>query len=151
MINYFLPNHAPPGPISQQGYVAPEFQLLNATSSITAANYFLNVCRGSDLHRWGQGDPQYAVTLNLAPALAMVVPAAQITSNSPTTLLETDALIRQLDLALLGGTLTPQQFQIIRESVDRINPSSGIYNWHRERLGLLLNLFVTSAEFNVLR
>ena len=58
---------------------------------------------------------------------------------------------RVLDLALLGGTLTPQQFQIIRESVDRINPSSGIYNWHRERLGLLLNLFVTSAEFNVLR
>ena len=151
VFNFFLPNHAPPGPISQQGYVAPEFQLLNATSSITAANYFLNVCGGSDLHRWGHGDPQYIVKLNLAPALAMVVPEARVASNSPTTLLETDALIRHLDLALLGGTLTPQQFQIIRESVERINPSSGIYNWHRERLRLLLNLFVTSAEFNVLR
>jgi uncharacterized protein (DUF1800 family) len=151
VFNYFLPNHSPPGPLSQQGYVAPEFQVLNATSAITGANYFYNVCGGSDIHRWGQGNAQYSVKLNLAPELAMVVPSAQVASTSPTTLLETDTLIRHLDLTLLGGTLSPRQFQIMRESVARLNASSGVYQWHRERLKLLVTMFVTSAEFNVLR
>ncbi|MEQ1751339.1 MAG: DUF1800 family protein, partial [Prosthecobacter sp.] len=151
VFNFFLPNHSPPGPLSQQVFVAPEFQILNATSAITSANYFYDVCGGSDLHRWGHGDSQYIVTLNLIPELSMVVPSAQVSSNYPTTLLETDVLIRHLDLSLLGGTLSSRQFQIIRESVDRIKPGLSIYNWHRERLKLLLNLFVTSAEFNVMR
>ncbi len=153
VFNFFLPGHSPPGPLTQQGLVAPEFQLLNASSAITGANYFYNVCGGSDLHRWGHGDAQYAVKLNLDPELGMVVPAAQINSTGPAVagLYDADPLIRRLDLALLGGTLSPRQFQIIRESVDRIKPPLTSYNWHRERLKLLINLFVTSAEFNVLR
>jgi uncharacterized protein (DUF1800 family) len=153
VFNFFLPSHSPPGPLTQQGLVAPEFQLLNASSAITAANHLYNICGGSDLHRWGHGDAQYVVKLNLDPELSMVVPAAQINSTGPGVagLMDSDPLIRRLDLALLGGTLSPRQFQIIRESVDRIKPPLTSYNWHRERLKLLINLFVTSAEFNVLR
>jgi hypothetical protein len=58
-------------------------------------------------------------------------------------------LLRRLDLALTGGALSPQQFQIIREAMLRVEP--GGWQWHRERLRLAIYLIVTSAEFNVLR
>jgi len=60
-----------------------------------------------------------------------------------------DVLIRRLDLALTGGTLSPPQFQIIREAMLRIGTST--WQWHRERLRLAIYLIVTSADFNVLR
>ena len=54
-----------------------------------------------------------------------------------------------LYLALTGGTLSPPQFQIIREAMLRIG--AGTWQWHRERLRLAIYLIVTSPDFNVLR
>jgi hypothetical protein len=65
--------------------------------------------------------------------------------------MDTDALIRRYDMMLLGGTMSPQLFQGLREAVDRVKPPAVSWHWHRERLRLLITLIVTSAEFNVLR
>lgn len=149
VFNFFLPAHSPPGPITQAGLVAPEFQILNASSAVTGPNYFWNAILG-DLHRWGHGDAAYTVALNLTTELGMVVPAAQINQDVPAgPATDPDALIRRLDLALTGGTLSPPQFQIIREAVLRVSP--GTWKWHRERLRLAIYLIVTSPDFNVLR
>ena len=149
VFNFFLPAHSPPGPITQAGLVAPEFQILNASSAVTGPNYFWNAILG-DLHRWGHGDAAYTVALNLTTELGMVVPAAQINQDVPAgPAADPDALIRRLDLALTGGALSPPQFQIIREAVLRVSP--GTWKWHRERLRLAIYLIVTSADFNVLR
>lgn len=152
VFNFFLPNHSPPGPITQMGLVAPEFQILNASSAITASNYFFNVIGDNNLHRWGSTD-NYAVRLNLDPELSMIVPAGTINQDEPSVagLMDSDPLIRRLDMALLGGTMSPQLFQVIRESIDRVKPSDTSWKWHRERLRLLLTFIVTSAEFNVQR
>lgn len=152
VFNFFLPNHSPPGPITQMGLVAPEFQILNASSAITAANYFFNAIGGNNLHRWGSAQ-QYAVRLNLDPELSMVVPLANINQDTPSVglLMDTDPLLRRLDMSLMGGTMSPQMFQSIREAVDRVKPNGVSWLWHRERLRLLLTLIVTSAEFNVQR
>ncbi len=151
VFNFFLPNYSPPGKITDLGLAAPEFQILNASSAITAANYFYSAIGNNDLARWGTGTASYAARLNLNPELAMIVPVAQISANTPTPLvnLDTDALIRRLDLSLMGGTMSPQLFQIIRESIPRL--ASPSWQWHRERLRLAITLIVTSAEFNVLR
>lgn len=149
VFNFFLPAHSPPGPITQAGLVAPEFQILNASSAVTGPNYFWNAILG-DLHRWGHGDAAYTVALNLTTELGMVVPAAQINQDVPAgPAADPDALIRRLDLALTGGTLSPPQFQIIREALLRVGP--GTWKWHRERLRLAIYLIVTSPDFNVLR
>jgi len=149
VFNFFLPAHSPPGPITKAGLVAPEFQIINATSAVTGPNYFWNAISG-DLHHYGAGNPAYAVRLNLTNELAMIVPAAQITQDVPTgPAADPDALIRRLDLALTGGTLSAPQFQIIREAMLRLNPPS--WQWHRERLRLAIYLIVTSPDFNVLR
>lgn len=150
VFNFFLPGHSPPGPITEQGLVAPEFQILNASSSITGPNYFWNAINGS-LHRYGNGTAAYIVRLGTDPELSLIVPPANIAENAPSVslLLESDPLIRRLDLALTGGTLTPRQFQIIRDSIDRVKPPNTSWQWHRERLRLAIYLIVTSAEFNV--
>ncbi len=60
-----------------------------------------------------------------------------------------DALLRRLDLVLTGGSLSPRQFQIVREAVLRIGTST--WDWERERLRLAIWLIVTSPEYCVLR
>ncbi|HEX8281614.1 MAG TPA: DUF1800 family protein, partial [Chthoniobacterales bacterium] len=150
VFNFFLPTHSPAGPVTQLGLVAPEFQIINASSAISGANYFWNHILG-DLHYWGTANSNYAVRPNLNPELAYLVPAANVNDNvppvSPTT--DIDALLRRLDLALTGGTLTPENYQIVREAMLRVSTSS--WQWHRERLRLAVYLITTSADFNVLR
>jgi len=150
VFNFFLPAHSPPGPLTQQGLVAPEFQIINASTAITGPNYFWNAINGS-LHRYGNGIPAFNVHLQTDTELSMIVPAAVINANTPpnTTVYDPDPLLRRLDLSLTGGTLSPQQFQIIRETMLRIPTSS--WQWHRERLRAAIYLIVTSSDFNVLR
>lgn len=149
VFNYFLPSHSPPGELTRQGYVAPEFQILNASSAITGPNYFRNALAGNNLHRYGSA-AEHSVRLNLDAELAMIVPAAQIEDDVPAgPAIDPDPLLRRLDLVLTGDTLEPEQFQIIREAMLRIPPGS--WEWHRQRLNLAIYLIVTSAEFNVLR
>ena len=60
--------------------------------------------------------------------------------------LDPDPLIRRLDLALTGGTLEPESFQVIREALLRVD--SG-WEWPENRLKLAIYLIVCSPEFAV--
>ncbi len=150
VFNFFLPAHSPPGPITQLGLVAPEFQIINASSAITGPNYFWDDAILGGLHTQGAGNASYNVRANLTNELSLIVPASQINQDVPAgPAADPDALIRRLDLTLTGGTLSPPQFQIIREAMLRLNPPT--WQWHRERLRLAIYLIVTSPDFNVLR
>lgn len=154
VFNFFLPGYSPPGPLTQEGLVAPEFQLANDSSLHLGANYFWNAITG-DLHRWGSGRASRAVRLNLDQEMRMNVPAGAFDSSGrvldqPNVApLDPDPLLRRLDLALTGGTLRPEQFQIIREALGRVK--SPTWTWPKERLRLAIYLIATSPDFNVLR
>ena len=62
--------------LNNAGLFAPEFQIINAGSAITAPNYFYNAIRNNDLHRWGSGVPAQTVRLSIDQELGMIVPAA---------------------------------------------------------------------------
>lgn len=148
VFNYYLPTYSPPGVLAQSGLVAPEFQIVNAASGVTAPNYFWNSATGG-LHRWGVGRADYNTTLNVDQEMLMNVPAAAVNDPYPNTpALDPDPLIRRLDLALTGGTLEPRTFQIIREALARIGPGSQ-WEWPKSRLKLAIYLIVTSPEFAV--
>ena len=150
VFNFYSPNYSPPGMLNQAGLFAPEFQIINASSAISGPNYFLNAIQNNDLARWGSGVAAQTVRLSIDQELGMIVPAAHINDDVPPgPAFDSDPLIRRLDFALTGGTLTPQQFQIVREAIERITPGS--WQWHRARLGLAIYLIVTSPEFAVLR
>jgi uncharacterized protein (DUF1800 family) len=134
VFNFYLPGYSPPGPLHDAGLVAPEFQILTSVTAITAPNYFRATIEG-DFNRWGAPDNDHAVRLNLAHELTLV--------NDP------DALVRRLDLALTGGTLTPRSFQAVRETIARIDSSH--WEWENQRVHTAIYLIVNSPEFAVLR
>lgn len=149
VFNFFQPGHQPSGTITLAGLVAPEFQIINASTAITAPNYFWNAV-WDGLHRWGVGNPELNVTLNLAQEMAMVVPAALVAQDVPSAApFDPDPLLQRLDLVLTGGTLSPPQFQIIRETLERIPRPS--WQWHKQYLRTAIYLIVTSPDFCVLR
>ncbi len=151
VFNFYQPGYSPPGMLNVAGLFAPEFQIINAGSGITSPNYFYNAIRNNDLHRWGSGVAAQTVRLSIDQELAMIVPpGADINSNTPGgPAQDSDPLLRRLDFALTGGTLSPREFQIIRESIERITPGS--WQWHKDRLALAIYLIVTSPEFAVQR
>ena len=149
VFNFYLPTYTPPGTLSQAGLVAPEFQIINAASGVTAPNYFWQAITGG-LHRWGSARPERTVKLNLDQEMLMILPAAYVGQPNPqVTPYDPDPLLRRLDLALTGGMLTPRNFQTIREAMMRIGP--GTYDWPTSRLKLGIYLIVTSPEFAVQR
>jgi uncharacterized protein (DUF1800 family) len=154
VFNFYLPTYSPPGTLTQAGLVAPEFQIVNATSGVKAPNYFWQATFGG-LHRWGVARPERNVKLNLAQEMEMNVPGwgSQTPANQPYPALDPidpTPLLRRLDLALTGGTLTPRNFQIIREAMLRLTRNS-VWDWPRHRLQLGIYLIVTSPEFAVQR
>ncbi len=123
-------------------------QIINATSGVTAPNYFWNAIDGG-LHRWGVGISARNTVLNLDQERLMNVPAEAIGDPSPSVQpLDPDPLIRRLDLVLTGSTLGPESFRIIREALVRIGPGSG-WEWPENRLKLTIYLIVCSPEFSV--
>lgn len=138
VFNFYLPGYTPPGEVQAAGLVAPELQIVNATSAITAPNYYYNAVFGG-LNRWGYGDAARAVLPNLAQELPMC----------QTATLNVDALLQRLDLVLCHGSMSPRLHQTIREAVLRIDDTR--WEYHKERLKLAIYIIVTSPEFCVLR
>lgn len=150
VFNFYLPTHTPPGPLAQAGLVAPEMQIVNASSGTTSPNYFWNSITGG-LHRWGMANPARVVRLNLDQEMLLNVPPEAVNDPSPSVAaLDPDPLIRRLDLALTGGALEPETCRIIREALVRIGPGSG-WEWPKNRLKLAIYLIVNSPEFAVQR
>lgn len=149
VFNFFLPSYSPPGALAESGLVAPEFQIINASSAIGSPNHYWNAILG-DLHRWGSGNAAYSVRLNLDQEYRLVLPANQISMDVPSAApFDPDALLRRLDLTLTGGQLTPRQFQIIRETLERLPRPT--WKWHQEYLRVAIYLVVTSPEFSVMK
>jgi hypothetical protein len=146
VFNFFLPSYTPPGILAQIGLVAPEMQIINASSGVTAPNYFWGAVNGQV---GGTAQSDRMVKLNLEQEMLMNIPSLEFDEDGQTDVqpLDPDPLIRRLDLALTGGTLTPQSFQIIREALARIGP--GGWDWHEDRLKLAIYLIVCSPEFAV--
>ncbi len=136
VFNFFLPGFTPQGELTSAGLVAPEFQILNATTAVSAPNHYFNALDSRDLHRWGTGLSSRATRPDLAQEEAL----AQT---------DVDALIRRLDLGLTCGNLRPREFQAIREAVLRVQ--SWNWEWDKERAEMAVYLIVTSPEFAVLR
>lgn len=147
VFNFYLPHYSPPGVLAAAELVAPEFQIINASSGVTAPNYFWGSITGG-LHRWGASTDKN-VTLNLAQEMLLNVPAAFVDDPFPNVdPFDPDPLIRRLDLVLTGGTLSPESFQIIREALQRVGRNSA-WEWPRSRLKLAIYLIVSSPEFAV--
>lgn len=148
VFNFYLPTYTPPGPLAAAGLVAPELQIINAASGVTAPNFFWDHMVEAE-YGLGASKPERSAVLNLDQEWLMNLPNLDLDEDGQTTVapLDPDPLIRRLDLVLTGGTLEPESFQIIREALARIGP--GNWDWHEHRLKLAIYLIICSTEFAV--
>ncbi len=123
VFNFYEPSYASPGTIAKAGVVAPEFKLANETTVIGSANYF------RDVIYWGH------YFWNLEPVSLDY--STQIAWTS-----DTAKMIDQLNLLLMGGTMTDAMRASVLSAVNDLTPRQP-----GERLRAAIYLIVTSKEF----
>lgn len=134
VFNFYKPDDRPAGEITLMDKVAPEFKVLTAVTSVESQNNLLNSVE-NQIARWGTSIENDKLKLNFSAELPLA-------NNA-------DALIRQLSVKILGGSLNPKTFQIIREAVIKINANGT--TWQRDRVNMATYLIGASSEFNILK
>jgi uncharacterized protein (DUF1800 family) len=132
VFNFFLPDFQPNGPIAEQGYVAPEFQIHNSRTSIEYINQVNDwAVWGYIMDDWEEGNPY--VTYNLDE----LIPLAR----------DPEALINRLDMLFTHGMLSERTRQIIKAAITPM--INGNYRDDRTRLALYLMLM--SPDYAVMK
>jgi len=126
VFNFFSPNYAPPGEISNQGLISPEMQITNETTTASTHNYlalavFLQNSSTTDLR-------EDAVAINIASELAF--------ANDP------DALIARASKRLLGRPPSDSLRLQIEEMLTQIPANETAF-----RVTEVIHAIVTSNEF----
>jgi uncharacterized protein (DUF1800 family) len=134
VFNFYKPQYSPGGAISNAGLVAPEFQILNAVTSLAVPSYHFEALMNG-FNRWGSNR-------RAALVLPDLLPEFELAGDVP-------ALMRRLDLLLTGGTLPNAQHEIIREAVEQLQP--GMWQWKEERVRMAIYLIAGAPEYGILR
>jgi uncharacterized protein (DUF1800 family) len=110
VFNFYEPDYAAPGEISERGLVSPEFQIINESSAILAANDLYNqLCNGRGT---GNNHNCHGPLRSPTPTGMAYFPDAALDAlpggNCGTACSPADeiALIATLDTRLLGGTMS---------------------------------------------
>ena len=120
VFNFFLPEYAPPGPITEAELVAPEFQIMTSSSTINTVNtlYYMflidyygevstvsdDLIPGQPEYDPGQMNADDTITLDLSDEFALVD--------------DLDALMKRLDILLCAGNMSEETKQTITSVVD---------------------------------
>jgi uncharacterized protein (DUF1800 family) len=128
VFNFYWPDFQPIGPIGGQGYLAPEFQVFNARTSIGFVNFVNEWAIEETLLRTSNED--YFVMTNLDDIILHEE--------------DTEALLNYLDILLTNGMLRDDTRQIITTIVDSIDDPY-------EKIKLAIYLLVISADYTILK
>lgn len=132
VFNFFLPDHQPLGPISENGLVGPEYQIHNSLTSVEYINMVNDwAVWGYIMDSWEEGNPY--VTYNIDE----FKPFAR----------DPEVLINRLDMIFTHGSLSENTRQIIKDAITPL--INGDYRNDRVRLALYLMLI--SPDYNVMR
>jgi uncharacterized protein (DUF1800 family) len=135
VFNFYEPDYQPPGEMADRGLYAPELQIVNETSVITAADDLL-------LRLWAGYSSSGTVQTNFnTPANSAYLPPAQIDAlpNDPAALVET------LNQRLMAGTMSAGMRQLL---VDLAAGPMAAADLRRKALNLI-HLIAISPEFAV--
>ncbi|MCH6257360.1 DUF1800 domain-containing protein [Puniceicoccaceae bacterium K14] len=129
VFNFFKPDHAPSGSISNAGMVAPEFEILTATTSMATQNHFNGAIS------WGFGGFED----NASDGLHLN------TDDLLDLLDEPEELVNRLDLLLACGQLSQESKDTILGSIDEMP------NWFSDenRVSAVMRLVMFSPDFSI--
>ncbi|MEL7122474.1 MAG: DUF1800 family protein [Bacteroidota bacterium] len=149
VFNFFLPDYAPPGGISQRYLVAPEFQILNSTNCIglvnevdhNAVDRFLLFEFDYDIEEAGEELPEDNGRPNregFEYNLFMDFSAEETLVNDP------DQLINRLDIILANGLLTEGTKSIIKNAIQQLDNTD-------DKLRMAMYLILISPDYAILK
>jgi uncharacterized protein (DUF1800 family) len=133
VFNFYKPNYSAQGVITATENVSPEFQILTATSAISAHN-LLQFSVDNEIATWSSNNAN-----SLIPKYTSELPLA----SNP------DRLIQQLATKIVGANLHPRNHQIIYEAVTKI--TTNMQDWQLRRAKMATFLLETSVEGNILK
>ena len=136
VFNYYRPDYAPNGTISESGLNAPEFQIHNDVSSLQLANGIITLLTHGLA---GPGSNNYGNIgqRNLIDSFLDFTYEDYISGNNST-------LISHLDLILSAGRLTPENRSVILTAASGTN-LTGI-----DKVKYIAGLITLTPEFNIL-
>jgi uncharacterized protein (DUF1800 family) len=120
VFSFYLPYYTPPGPVEEEGLVAPEFQILTATTSLNWINmlqggllvdYYMDI--GTEASEFVIGTPEFNSAL-LAPEDLVSLDL----SDELSLVNDSEDLVDRLDILLCGGTMTEESKETISDVVD---------------------------------
>lgn len=126
VFNFFSPSFSPPGVISEQGLVAPEFQITTENYAIRTSNFFAYFAL------WGytpDGDEEQVI-LDFSEEIAL---------DS-----EIDDLLEHLNILLMAGSMTDEMREILTDM-----HNENVYGQPSERVADLVFLIMNSPQYSV--
>ncbi len=141
VFNFFQPDYQPNGPISDNGFVAPVFQIHNSSSSIgyinqvdlwTTKNAVTTIFDPAEEEHLGAPyDDEFTTsTLNITDELAMAS--------------EPDLLLDRLDILLTHGHLSSESRATILNALDQLSDP-------KERVDMAIYLIMISPDYAILK
>lgn len=144
VFNFFLPDYRPPGPISQNYLIAPEFQILNATNALGLVNdvnnraikriYLDAIC----IEDMEENPPEESSYEEEEGEYAMDYSATLALIDNPT------AFIDRLDILLANGLLSTDTKGVIRDAMTQLETP-------QEKLRMALYLILISPDYAILK
>ncbi|MEP1445612.1 MAG: DUF1800 domain-containing protein [Paraglaciecola sp.] len=126
VFNFFSPSFSPPGVITEQGLVAPEFQITTENYAIRTSNFFAYSALWSHLPN---GDSEQVI-VDFSEEVALVN--------------ETDDLLERLNILLMAGGMTAEMREILSEMHNEtVNAQPA------ERVADLVFLIMNSPQYSV--
>ena len=143
VFNFFVPSYAPPGDISTNGWVAPEFQILNSTNAIGIVN---------DVNRrvvYGipyalDCEEEYVQELIEDPEFVQFYPYQQDFTEEMKLVNSPSALVDRLDILLANGLLEDDTKAIMVNAISQLSSPA-------ERVKMALYLIMISPDYAILK
>ncbi|MCT4580753.1 MAG: DUF1800 domain-containing protein [Flavobacteriales bacterium] len=134
VFNFYGPDYTPSGMISNNGLVAPEFELYNTRTSVGFANQVYYWVESEIMLRTAHYEDYTIARTNLSPLM-------EVAKSS-------DAIIDHLDVVLTHGQLSDRTRAIIKETLDQNSISLTELSY---RVRLATYLILISPDYNILK
>jgi len=140
VFNFYQPTYAPSGAIQEANLVAPEFNLLNDSTVLTAFDKFAEIADSSEV---GNVDPFFTRSNNLPMTLQLNEAIALADDNN--------ALLDFMNTRLFGGLLSTGLRDIVSAHLDALPQQDDVNSQRELKVEEALILLTVSPEFSIQR
>ena len=148
VFNFYLPEYSPPGPINDNYLVAPEFEILDANSSIRIVNDIdRRVLDGKhffDLCPWEVEDDEEEIIEEGEEIVEEKEPHPIIYQYPASLAEEPEQLVDYLDILLANGLLTDPTKETIIEAISQLDTREA-------RVQMAIYLTLISPDYSILK